>query len=157
VGVFRRLTNAVKGAVWLVRPQGLRHQLDYLENQLDGVHTLFDHWQERFNELFARFERQAQAVLPDVLEKQQQLGDKLSQLNAGFGAREARLTKWLMELEQNGRELLEEMKSHQEQIAKLQTALREQASRGRDMVNHEAEPAEPEVTTSADTTSSRPA
>jgi hypothetical protein len=100
--------------------------MNYVENQLDGVHGLFDHWQERFSELFARFDRQAQAVLPDVVERQNQLGDKLSQLNAGFGAREARLTKWLMEIEQQCRQLLEELKAQQEQVAQLQSTLREQ-------------------------------
>jgi len=123
VSIFRRLVSAAKGVIWVIRPQGLRHQLNYVETQLDHVHTLFDHWQQRFNDLFIHFERQAQAVLPDVVERQNQLGDKLSQLNAGFGAREARITKWLMEIEQHGRQLLDDLKSQQEQISRLEAAL----------------------------------
>jgi hypothetical protein len=98
--------------------------LNDLEGQLAHVHTLFDHWQQRFNDLFHHFERQAQAVLPDVVERQTQLGDKLSQLNAGFGAREARITKWLMDIEQHGRQVLEELRAHQEQILRLETAIK---------------------------------
>ncbi len=130
MSILRRFVSALKGAVWLVRPHGLRQQMNYVEHQLDSVHSLFDHWRDRFTELFSNFERQAQAVLPDVVERQHQLGDKLSQLNAGFGAREARLTKWLMEIEQQGKQLLEELKSQQEQLARLREMVQERSSPG---------------------------
>jgi hypothetical protein len=120
---MKRLVALLKGYLWLARPSGLRHQIDYLERQQDGMHGLFDQWQERFRDLFTRFEQQAQAILPDVLERQQQLGDKLSQLNAGFGAREARLTKWLIELQENGRAILDELRKQQEAVAQLRAAV----------------------------------
>lgn len=142
MSIFRRFVSAVKGGVWLVRPQGLRHQMEYVERQLDHVHGLFDHWQERFSELFTSFQRQAQSVLPDVVERQQQLGDKLSQLNAGFGAREARITKWLMDLEQNSRQILEALKTQQEQIDQLREALKVHMSASTNHVDPMSSPAQ---------------
>jgi hypothetical protein len=125
VGVLRRAVAAVKGTVWLTRPSGLRQQIDYVEKQLDGFHGLFDQWEARFSELFARFEQQAQAVLPDVLERQQQMSDKLSQMNSGFGAREARLTKWLADLHKSTRQMIDELKHQEAQIARLHEVLGE--------------------------------